>query len=159
MKNTGHVVFSLFLVMMSGYAIYSASSWSFKTGFFPIAIALPLVILALIHLALELFGAPETAENRAAETEFSSDVSPSVARRRAITIFSWIAAFIVFVYLVSFPVAVPLFIFLYLKLQSNVSWSGSMALTAITWSFFYVIFERLINLRFEAGWVQIALGL
>jgi hypothetical protein len=34
-----------------------------------------------------------------------------------------------------------------------------MALTAITWSFFYVIFERLINLRFEAGWVQIALGL
>jgi hypothetical protein len=159
MKNPGHVVFSLFLIVMSGYAIYSASGWSFKTGFFPIAIAVPLVILALIHLALELFGAPEAAENRAADTEFSNDVSPTVARRRVITIFSWIAAFIVFVYLVSFPVAVPLFIFLYLKIQSSMSWPGSVALTAITWSFFYVIFERLINLRFESGWIQTAIGL
>ena len=159
MKNSGHVVFTLFLIAVAGYAIYAASGWSFKTGFFPLAIAIPLLVMALLHLALELFGAPETAENPAVDAEFSNDVLPAVAWRRVIAIFSWIAVFIVFVYLLSFPVAVPLFIFLFLKMQSNVSWPGSIAMTAVTWGFFYAVFERLVNLRFEPGWVQTALGL
>jgi hypothetical protein len=54
---------------------------------------------------------------------------------------------------------VPLFIFLYLKLQSDVNWLRSVALTAITWIFYHALFERLINLRFEPGWVQTTLGL
>jgi len=159
MKYSGHVVFTLFLIAVAGYAIYAASGWSFKTGFFPLAIAIPLMVMALLHLALELFGAAETAENPAVDAEFSNDVLPAVAWRRVIAIFSWIAAFIVFVYLLSFPVAVPLFIFLFLKMQSKVSWPGSIAMTAVTWGFFYAVFERLIHLRFEPGWVQTALGL
>jgi hypothetical protein len=159
MKSTGHGFFSIFLIAVAGFAIYSAHGWPFKAGFFPLAIAIPLLALALLQLSLELFGPPEAADNRAAETEFSNEVPPEVARRRAIAIFTWITAFILFVYFVGFPLAVPLFVFLFLKMQSNVSWRGSCALTAITWGFFYALFERLINLRFEPGWIQIALGL
>ena len=36
MKQKGHLYFSLFLLVVSGYAIYVASGWSFKTGFFPL---------------------------------------------------------------------------------------------------------------------------
>jgi hypothetical protein len=159
MKNSGHVVFSLFLIAVAGYAIYSAAGWSFKTGFFPLAIAIPLMVMALLHLALELFSSPETAGSAAVDTEFARDIAPAVAWRRVIAIFAWIAAFIVFVYLFSFPVAVPLFIFLFLKVQSNVSWSRSIAMTVVTWGCFYAVFERLIHLRFEPGWVQTMLGL
>jgi hypothetical protein len=158
-KRPGHVVFSLFLIAVDGYAIYCASRWSFKTGFFPLAIAIPLMTLALLQLALEMFGAPEAAAERAAEAEFSNEVSPEVGRRRAIATFSWIAGFVLFVYLLSFPVAVPLFIFLYLRLQSKVTWPLSLVITALTWGFFYALFERLIRLQFELGWVQIILGL
>jgi hypothetical protein len=157
--QTGHIVFTVFLVAVAGYVIHAASSWSFKTGFFPMAVAVPLMVLALLHLALQLFGAPEAAAERAAESEFSNEVPAEVVRRRAVATFSWIAGFILCVYLVSFPLAVPLFVFLYLKLQSEVSWLRSLGLTLITWGFYHALFERLINLRFEPGWVQTALGL
>jgi hypothetical protein len=111
------------------------------------------------HLALELFGPPEKASGPSVEAEFSQEVPAELARRRAIAIFSWIAAFIVFVYLLGFPLAVPLFIFLYLKLQSQVSWLQSIAFTAVTWGFFYAVFQRLVQLQFEDGMIQTWLGL
>ncbi len=159
MENRGHVFFSVFLISVGSYAVYSASRWSFKTGFFPLAIGIPLVILALAHLLLELFGAPERVGDPAVEVEFSNDVAPEVARRRVIAIFSWIAGFILLVYLVSFPVAVPLFMFFYLKIQSQVSWLRSIALTAAAWGFFYTVFQRVVQLQFEPGLIQTWLGL
>ena len=58
MKSKGHLYFGTFLVLISGYAIFAASQWSFKTGFFPLAVAIPLLVLTLLHFYLELFGAP-----------------------------------------------------------------------------------------------------
>ena len=159
MKSRGHIVFSVFIILIGAYVIYSASHWSFKTGFFPLAVAIPLVILALLHLFLQFFGAPETAGGPAVETEFSNEVAPEVARQRVIAIFSWIAGFILLVYLVGFPLAVPLFIFLYLKFYSQESWLSSVALTAAAWGFFYVVFQRVVRLQFEDGVIQTWLSL
>jgi len=159
MKVSGHVLFSVFLILVAGYVVYAASHWSFKSGFFPMALAIPLIILALAHLLLEVFGAPEKAGGPAVEAEFSNDVSPEVARRRVIAVFSWIGGFILFVYLVGFPVAVPLFIFAYLKVQSQVSWLRSMALTLAAWGFFYAVFQRVVQLQFESGVIQLWLDL
>jgi hypothetical protein len=159
MQKSGHVIFSLFLIVVAGYAIYAASHWSFKTGFFPLAISIPLMVLALLQLALELFGSPEAVAERPVEAEFANDVSPAEARRRAIITFSWIGLFLLFVYLAGFPLAVPLFLFLYLRLQSKVGWPFSIVLTVLTWSAFYAVFERLIKLPFAPGEVQTWLGI
>jgi hypothetical protein len=159
MKIRGQFLFSAFLILVAGYAVYSASYWSFKTGLFPLAIGIPLIILALAHLLLELLGAPEKAGGPAVEAEFSNEVTPEIARRRVIAIFSWIAGFILLVFLIGFPAAVPLFMFLYLTMQSQVSWLPSIALTAMAWGFFYAVFQRLVHLQFEAGVVQAWLGL
>jgi hypothetical protein len=159
MKSKGHLYFSAFLLLVSGYAIFAASRWSFKTGFFPLAVAIPLLLLVLIHLYLELFAPAEVSRGPAVEAEFSDEVAPEIARRRVTIIFSWIAAFILFVYLIGFPLTVPLFIFCYLKFQSAVTWPSSIALTAIAWGFFYTLFQRLIHIQFEAGLIQNWLGL
>jgi uncharacterized membrane protein (DUF106 family) len=147
------------LLLVSGYAIFAASRWSFKTGFFPLAIAIPLLILVLIHLYLESFGAPEVSKGPAVEADFSGEVPEDVARRRVVTIFAWIAAFILCVYLIGFPLTVPLFIFFFLKLQSEVSGLRSVGLTVITWGFFYLVFQHLVHIQFEAGAIQTWLGM
>ena len=157
--KTGNIFFSLFLLALAGYVIYTASHWSFKTGFFPLAIAVPLLLLALLHFVLDLFGKPEAQAERVIEAEFSNEVPPAEARRRALVTFSWIALFIALVYLVSFPLAVPLFLFLYLRLQSRVSWSYSTILTGLAWLAFYALFERLIKLQFAPGEMQTLLGI
>jgi Tripartite tricarboxylate transporter TctB family len=158
-SKKGHVYFSAFLLLVSGYAIFAASAWSFKTGFFPLAIAIPLLLLVVIHLSLEYFGAAEAANGPAIDADFSGEVSDEVARRRAVTIFAWIGAFILFVYLIGFPLTVPLFIFCYLKFQSAVSWVHAVVLTAITWGFFYLLFQKLVHIQFEPGVIQTALGM
>jgi hypothetical protein len=158
MRSGGRTLFSLFLAAVAGYAIYRASGWSFKTGFFPLAIAIPLLCLAGLQLALEWFGAPETATDSVVDAEFTNEVPEAEARRRALVTFLWIGLFIALVYLIGFPLTVPLFLFLYLRLQSRTSWPLSIALTAFTWGAFYALFERLIHLQFAPGQVQTWLG-
>jgi hypothetical protein len=159
LKSKGHLYFGSFVILVAGYAIFAASRWSFKTGFFPLAVAIPLLALTLLHLYLESFGVPETSKGPALDTEFSNDVAPEVARRRVITIFSWMAGFVLLVYLLGFPLTVPLFVFFYLKIQSRVGWTQSIILTAITWALFYGLFQRLVRIQFEAGVVQSWLGI
>ena len=159
MKSKGHLYFGIFVILVSGYAIFAASRWSFKTGLFPLAVAIPLLVLTLLHLYLESFGVPEASKGPALDTEFSNEVAPEVARRRVITIFSWMAGFVLLVYLLGFPLTVPLFVFFYLKIQSRVGWTQSILLTAITWGIFYGLFQRLVRIQFEAGFVQSWLGL
>jgi hypothetical protein len=159
MKLSGHTGFSIFLILIAGYVIYAASHWSFKTGFFPLAVAIPLVILSVAHLFLEIFAPAEQASGPAVEAEFSTEVPPEVARQRVIAVFSWIAGFILLVFLLGFRMAVLVFIFSYLKIQSQVSWLRSTALTAATWAFFYVVFQRLVHLQFEDGIIQTWLGM
>lgn len=155
----GRILFGLFLIVVGAYAVHSALGWSFKTALFPLSVSIPLIILAAAQLLLDLFGKAETASGPAIDLELAADVPPDVARRRVIGMFFWVAGFILLVFLLGFPIAVPLFILCYLRLQSHESWWLSLSLTAFAWGFFYGIFERLIHLRFEDGLLQTWLGL
>jgi hypothetical protein len=159
MKRRGHLYFSVFLLLVSGFAIVSGSQWSFKTGFFPLAVAIPLFILTLVHGYMESFGPAESSKGPAVEADFSREVPPEVARRRALMIFCWIAGFILCVYLIGFPWTVPLFIFSYLRFQSHAGWFSSLVLAALTWGGFYLLFQRLVHIQFEAGAIPAGLGL
>ena len=152
-------LFSLLLMAVAGYAVISARHWSFKAALFPLATAIPLFVLAGTQLILELFGGQETTSGPAVELELSTDVDPAVARKRVAGILAWIAGFILLVFLVGFPVAVPVFIFSFLSLQSQVGWRLSFTLTATAWGIFYFLFQRLLNVQFEAGAIQTWMGL
>jgi len=154
----GRVLFCIFLIAVSAYAIRSALGWSFKTRLFPLSVSIPLLVLATVQLLQVIFAKGATDEGAGLDLDFSSDVPVEVARRRVINTFSWIIAFIVSVYLVGFPLTVPLFIFCYLKFQSEVSWLYSIAATAITWGGFYALFQWLVHIQFEDGAIQTWLG-
>jgi len=121
-------------------------------------VSIPLLVLATVQLLQVIFGKGETDEGAGLDLDFSSDVPVEVARRRVINTFSWIIAFIVSVYLIGFPLTVPLFIFCYLKFQSQVSWLYSTTATAITWGGFYALFQWLVHIQFEDGAIQTWLG-
>ena len=150
--------FSLLLMAVAAYAVFSARRWSFKASLFPLATAIPLFVLAGTQLIFELFGGSEATSGPAVELELSTDVDPEVARKRITGMLIWIAGFILLVFLVGFPIAVPVFIFSYLSLQSRAGWWLSFSLTAVAWLCFYGLFQRLLNLPFEEGFIQSWLG-
>jgi hypothetical protein len=159
MPINGRVLFSLGLAALAVFAIVSASSWPLKARLFPLVTAIPLLVLALVQLFLDLRGKTGATEVPASDIALSTDVPPAIAHRRTLLTFAWMAAFVALVFLVGFPLAVPLFMFSYLMFQSADGFWRSLAMTAAAWGFFYGLFERLLRLPFGAGIVQSWLGL
>lgn len=157
--HKGRIFFSLFLIAVAASAIYLALEWPFKAKLFPLSVSIPLLVLASIQLFQLLLGKEEPVESAAVDLEFSSDVPPEIVKRRVIVGFSWITGFILCVYLIGFPLTVPLFIFVYLKFESGVGWFYTCLSTALTWAVFYGLFEKLVHLQFEQGALQEWLGL
>jgi len=155
----GRVLFSCFLAAVGASAIAYAHNWPFKAALFPLMTGIPLLVLALAQVLLDLRGRPETREAPVMDLQQTSDVPAELARRRTIAIFVWMAAFILLVLLIGFTLAVPLFAFFYLLFQSSAGFGTSVAIAAGAWTFFYVLFERVLQLQFEAGLVQTWLGL
>jgi hypothetical protein len=158
MRCSGRALFSLFLVGVGLFALASAWRWPFKAALFPLAIGIPLAVVAAVQLILDLRGRGEPAEGPAVDLQFGGDVPDDVARRRAAVLFAWIAAFVALVWLIGFPLAIPVFMASYLVLQSAADWRVATVLTAAAWAFFYGVFQWALRLPFESGWIQTRLG-
>lgn len=158
MRRDGRALFSLVLLAVAAFAIGLALRWPFKAALFPLAVGIPLGVLAAVQLALDVRGRGEPAAGPAVDLAFADEVPAAVARRRAAALFAWIAGFIVVVFLIGFPAAVPVFMVSYLGFQSAAGWRLSLGLTAAAWAFFYGVFQWLLRLPFEPGWLQTRLG-
>ena len=142
MRLSGAALFSLGLAGVAAYAVYAALAWPPKAALFPLTMGIPLLVLAALQTVIELRDPAQPDES-------------AVDRRRALAVFAWMGAFIALVLLLGFPVAVPVFVFSFLMLQSRAGWGMSIALTAAAWGFFYLIFVRLLHFPFEAGLITI----
>lgn len=159
MRIDGRILFSLFLMTLAAFAVLTARQWSFKAAFFPLVTGIPLLILATVQLLVDRFGRSSGAAETRLDLEFADDVPPDIARRRTVAIFAWIAGFILLVFLLGFPLAVPLFVLAYVAPQPGVKWWLKVFLPVVAWGSFHGLFVRLLHLPFEAGRLQTWLGL
>jgi putative tricarboxylic transport membrane protein len=138
---------SLAVMVVSGAGTIAALDWPLKAKLFPMVIGIPLFCLAAAEVAWILLS--KTPEEKTAE----DGVPPEVARRRSLLAAGWILGLLASVVLLGFPVAVPLFVLLYLKLQGREGWGISIAITLGMWGLFYGLFDRLLHLPFPPGWL------
>ena len=137
-RLSGAALFSLALAMVAAYAVYSALRWPPKAALFPLTMGIPLLVLAVAQTVVELRDPPPHAG----------------ALGKVFAVFAWMAAFIALVLLAGFPIAVPLFVFLYLVLESRERLALSIVLAAGAWGVFHLLFERLLPVPFEAGLIR-----
>ena len=138
MRPSGAVAFSVGLAALAGYAVYAALRWPPKAALFPLVMGIPLLVLAAAQVILEL-------------RALAAPVEPAGAGRRVLAVFAWMAGFVALVLFGGFAAAVPIFVFLYLRLDSRESWLLSGVLAAAAWGFFHLVFQRLLHFPFEAG--------
>ena len=148
MHKSASVGLSLAAMLASGYAVFAATAWPWKAALFPLVIGIPLFCLAVTELLWAFFGTEEKAE-----------ATDAVAHRRVALVAGWMLGFFAAIALLGFPVAVPLFVFLYLKLQGGEGWTMSIVLTVAVFAIFYGLFDALLHLPFPAGWLWSWLGL
>lgn len=151
MHNKASLALSAAIMVCAGFAVYAASAWPWKAALFPIVIGIPVFCLAAAEMVWSLVGSADT--ERAMDFEMTVDVpAPVAARRTALTV-AWVAGFFAAIALLGFPYAVPLFVFLYLRLQGREGWIFSLLFSAAVWLFFHLVFDRLLHLPFPAGWL------
>ena len=142
---------SLAAACVAGYALYASWSWPFRTALFPRVIALPILFLALIELALSVWSIEREREGHAVDFQLTDTVEPALARKRTIAIIIWMLGFLVLILLVGFPLAVPIFVFVYLRIAGREPWMLTIVLTAISWLFMEGLFNRFLHLPFPEG--------
>jgi hypothetical protein len=145
---------SIGVMLLSGYAVFAATAWPWKAALFPLAIGVPLFCLATTELLWTLLGAPET-KGEAMEVELSTKEG---AGRRILVAAGWMLGFFAAIVMLGFPIAVPLFLLLYLRLQGGEGWVLSIVITAAVWALFYGLFDASLHLPFPAGWLWEWLG-
>lgn len=145
-KLNGRAVACLVLMAIAAAAFLQATQWPLSAKLFPMVVSVPLFLLALTEFAFNVFGAGEGKEEKGED--------PRVARKHALIIFGWCFAFFAMVILLGFSIAVPLFVFLYVKPYSKERWGISIALTALAGLCFYGLFVRLLNVHFAPGLLE-----
>jgi hypothetical protein len=141
---------SVLIMIMSGYGVIAATAWPWKAALFPLVIGIPLFCLAAAEALWTLFGSAP------AEAGEAKDFQLSIGKhtvRRTLIVSGWIFAFFAAIVLAGFAIAVPLFVFLYLKLQGREGWVLSIVMTAAIWGVFYGLFDLMLHLPFPAGWL------
>jgi hypothetical protein len=149
MHKTASLTLSVGVMLLAGYGLFAATAWPWKAALFPLVIGIPLFCFAAVELLWTLFGAPEP------ETQSAPEAG---ARRRILAAVAWMLGFFAAVVLLGFPIAVPLFLFLYLKLQGGEGWVLSVGITLAVTAAFYGLFDALLHLPFPAGWLLDWLG-
>ena len=163
MKLRPAALFSLVVLIFFCVFVYEAKEWRMQARLYPFAIGIPMLIFAVVQFILDLKGvkAKQSADGSPMDFQFAAQdhIAPEEVKRRTITMFAWMFGFFFAIWLVGYPIAIPLLVFCYLKFQSGESWTLSILLTVISWVFFYTLFVRLLTLPFPDGWLLTKLGL
>jgi len=138
---------------IAGYALYASLHWPFKTALFPRVIGFPLLLLALIEMALSIWGVEKEREGHAVDFELTTAVEPALAQKRTLLICTWIIGFLVLIIAFGFPLAVPIFVFAYLRIAGREPWTLSIVLTLVSWMFMEGVFDRFLHVPFPEGWI------
>jgi hypothetical protein len=157
MRNKASLALSAAIMLLAAWGVYAALDWPLKAKLFPLVIGIPLFCLAGAEALWTLFG--RGYAGRAHDLTLSDDVPPEIARRRTAIAAGWILGFFAAILLLGFPVAVPLFVFLYLVIQGGERRIFAALFSAVVWALFYGLFDLLLHLPFPAGWLQEWLGL
>jgi hypothetical protein len=143
------MVFTLAVVAFSSYAVWSARDWPLVTKLFPWIVGIPVLILAVIQLALEVLQSSSRGTRGKEDTgdlQVDWNIASKTVAAKAGNFFGWLLGFFFCIWFLGFFIAVPLYTFLYLKVQAGERWLNSIGLALVAFAFFALLFDQILHL-------------
>lgn len=167
-RTRNDILISLVLVLLSGWMVWEARDWPFRTRFFPWAIGFPVLVLAVIQLGLSVWKAtrggrdPKVEDVRgrpgdAADAEAAADAR--LVRQRTLTISAWSVFFALGLWLLGFKVGGLLLSPAFLRFQAHESWRMSILYGLGIYLFFFAGLEMALAFPLPPGALAASLGL
>ncbi len=160
MQHKAAMLLAVLIMIASGYAVVTAWDWPWKAALFPLVIGIPVFLFATAEIVWGLLGKHAVHEGAAKDFQVSTTHLPEKESLRRIAIaIAWLLGFFGAIVLLGFPLAIPVFVFVFLVVQGRERWIFSAVFAAVIWTLFYGLFDRLLHLPFPAGLLQAWLGL
>lgn len=149
---------SLFTLVLAGLfaaGVWAARDWPVKTSLFPTVIGVAgCVLAAILSLWIGIRGGGPSASGESVaqgDIFLDEDVRSGEGLKRTLVICAWILGIVGATWLVGQPIALPLFVFLYLKVGSGEGWAISLGLTAAVVIFLMGVFDNVIHVSWYEG--------
>lgn len=155
---TWELAFAMLLVAVFAYATVTALTYPEGARLFPLAIAVPSFVLAVL-LAIISLRSRWTSVAPAVDTDAEVALAPQERTRRTAEIGAWFLGIFAAVYLLGFLVAIPIAAMAYLRFAARESWMTSVAVAALCWALVFGVFDRLLHVPLPAGELLRVFGL
>jgi hypothetical protein len=149
-------VFALLIVGVFAYVVYQSvygfGAFEPRSAFFPWAIGMPCLILAIYVFSKEVLTPKKvikTATAYAAPEE--PEIEPIIERQRTFAIGCWIVGFFIAIFVLGFIPASAIATFLYLKFGAGERWPVTLAITVGCWLFFFALFDYALQMPVPQG--------
>jgi len=145
------LTFALVLMAVFAYATVTALSYPEGAKLFPLAIAIPSLVLAVVLALISLRARGIPVAPSTPDPDDDPTLTAEARTRRTGEIALWILGIFVAVYLLGFLVAIPISAAAYLRFAARESWVTSGAVAGVCWLLVFGIFDRLLHLPLPPG--------
>lgn len=149
MRFHPRMLFTLSVIIVAAYAVYTAREWPLGTRLFPWVVGIPVLVLSLVQVALEIYQARRPGKQAKRDTgdlQVDWSMSTGVVARRAADYFGWLLGLFLGIWIFGFFLTIPIYAFLYMKLQAKEGWMASLALTLGVFIFFIGLFDQILHI-------------
>ena len=158
---------SFFFCIVIAVAVITAAEWRWDTRLFPWVVGIPALVLALWQLVADFRGSrprvdsEEGAPQALVDVPVDQSVSEAVRFKRTLRSMAWVFGFVLGIWLLGFLVAIPLFVFFYLKWEARAATPMAIVLALMTEVFVWAVFDALMHLAWPeaALWEMLDRGL
>jgi hypothetical protein len=149
--GVGQILFTSFIGIVMLAALIVAKDWPIRASIIILLLGSVGVILACMQVVAD-FKALRTEGSKVTRPTFEVQAIEHEGRWGSLEIWAWLWGLFFAIHLIGFPIALPLFVFLYVKLYGG-SWLTTIILTAVTWGFLYGIYDYLLSVPWPKPWL------
>jgi hypothetical protein len=150
-RATEQFIFTAFIGLVIIGALFVAREWPVRASIIILLLGGIGVILTGIQLAMD-YKAMRTEKSQITRLTFEVQAIEHQGRWGSLEIWAWLWGLFFAIHLIGFPIALPLFVFLYVKLYGG-AWLTTIILTAVTWGFLYGIYEYVLSVPWPKPWL------
>ena len=152
-------LFSLFLIVWFAYGVYEARSYSYLARIFPFYVSLILLVCAIINLLQENLSQMKKASSDGAKINTSDlssnwEIPMSTVWRRFLFFVGTILALYGATYIIGYPLAITLLIFIFYRQIAEASWLVSFIAAAAGLGFL-ALASNVLNMYWPEGLLKL----
>jgi len=151
-RGVERILFTSFMGVVVLAALFIAKDWPVRASIVILFLGSLGVMLSLAQVVID-FKALDPGAQQSERPTYEIAALDHPGRWGSLEIWAWLWGLFFAIRLIGFQPALPIFVFLYVKLYGG-RWATACILTAGTWGFLHGVFDQVLHVPWPAPWLK-----